>query len=881
VHGQMTSKEIRQSFLDYFRKNNHHIIPSAPMVIKNDPTLMFTNAGMNQFKDIFLGNQAEQHKRIANSQKCLRVSGKHNDLEEVGLDTYHHTMFEMLGNWSFGDYFKEEAIAWAWDYLTEKLGIESGRLYATVFEGDSGDGLDADEESYRFWLKHAESDHILKGSKKDNFWEMGETGPCGPCSEIHIDIRPEKERKKIPGSDLVNKANPQVIELWNLVFIQYNRKNDGKLESLPKKHVDTGLGLERLCMVLQNKSSNYDTDLFQPVIREASVLAGIKYGHSQDTDTAFRVVADHLRAIVFAITDGQLPSNNKAGYVIRRILRRALRYGYTFLEQKDPFIYRLVPALVEVMGDAFPEIKKQAELVQKVIREEENTFLKTLDKGIRMLDEITGESIKKKKKTIDGKSAFILYDTYGFPLDLTQLILREKGLKVDLSEFDTEMQKQKSRSKDDAVVTTGEWTELIPAETTEFVGYDMTSASSMIVKYRRVAKKGADYYQLVFDKTPFYAESGGQAGDQGYIESGAEKIPVIDTQKENNLILHLTSVLPADLTATFRAVVAEGKRSDTARNHTSTHLLHHALRQVLGPHVEQKGSLVHPDYLRFDFSHFRKVTDEELSQIGSLVNELIRQNLSLKEKRSVPMNEAKDMGALAFFGEKYGDKVRVVRFGSSVELCGGTHVKRTGDIGFFILVQESAVAAGIRRIEAMSGKGAEERVRDNFRIFDEIRQLFKSNDLPGAIDKMIKENTDLRYQLGETQNEVRAAARDNLLGKIRKIGNVSVIAEETYLKSAGNIKILVYELKDQVTDLFLVIGGNLNGKAHLSVMISESLVRKYKLDARIIIREIAPEIEGGGGGQSFYATAGGKKPEGIANAISKALEILQKNIPAV
>lgn len=874
----MTSNEIRQSFLDYFREKNHHIIPSAPMVIKNDPTLMFTNAGMNQFKDIFLGHHAGQYKRVANTQKCLRVSGKHNDLEEVGIDTYHHTMFEMLGNWSFGDYFKEDAIAYAWNYLTEKLGIEPDRLYATVFEGDSGDGLDEDEEAYRFWKKYIEAGHILKGPRKDNFWEMGETGPCGPCSEIHIDIRPDIERKRIPGSDLVNKSNPQVIELWNLVFIQYNRKNDGTLESLPMKHVDTGLGLERLCMVLQGKSSNYDTDLFQPIIKEASLLTGIKYGHSRDTDTALRVVADHLRAISFAITDGQLPSNNKAGYVIRRILRRALRYGYTFLGQKDPFIYRLVPVLGEVMSDTFPEIRTQTELVQKVIREEESAFLKTLDKGIRMLDQISGESAKKKKKTIDGKSAFILYDTYGFPLDLTQLILREKGLAVDLPEFDAEMQKQKSRSKDDAAVTTDEWTGLIHTETTEFVGYDTTVTDSRIVKFRRVVKKGTDYYQLVLDKTPFYAESGGQVGDQGYIESGTEKISIIDTQKENNLILHLTSALPSDMTGTFRAVVTEGKRSDTARNHTSTHLLHYALRQVLGPHVEQKGSLVHPDYLRFDFSHFQKVTDKELIRIESLVNELIRQNLPLEEKRSVRMKEAKEMGALAFFGEKYGENVRIIRFGSSIELCGGTHVKRTGDIGFFILAHESAIAAGIRRIEARSGRGAEDWVRHNFKVFDEIRQLFKTHDIPGAIRKMLKENSDLKYQFGEIQNEIRAIARDNLKGTIRKIGNINVIAEEIFLKSADNIKSLVYELKDQIPDLVIVTGANLSGKAHLSVMISEDLVRKYKLDARVIIKEIAPEIDGGGGGQSFYATAGGKKPEGIANAISKALEILQKSI---
>ncbi len=874
----MTSKEIRQSFLDFFRENNHQIIPSAPMVIKNDPTLMFTNAGMNQFKDIFLGNQAEQYKRVANTQKCLRVSGKHNDLEEVGIDTYHHTMFEMLGNWSFGDYFKEEAIAFAWDYLTRKLGIDADRLYATVFEGNNKEGLSSDEEAYGYWLKHIDPRHILKGSQKDNFWEMGETGPCGPCSEIHIDIRPDKERKKKPGSILVNKSDPQVIELWNLVFIQYNRKNEGKLEPLPRKHVDTGLGLERLCLVLQSKSSNYDTDLFVPIINETSGLTGVEYGKDRDTDTALRVVADHLRAIAFAVTDGQLPSNNKAGYVIRRILRRALRYGYTFLEQRDPFMYRLVPVLADVMGDAFPELKNQAQFVQKVIREEENSFLKTLDKGIRMLDQITGETVTSHKKRIDGKSAFILYDTYGFPIDLTQLILREKGLDVDLPEFEAEMQKQKSRSKDDAAVSTDEWQELIPAETTEFVGYDTTGADIRITKYRRVTKKGAGYYQMVFDRTPFYAESGGQVGDKGYIESRGVRTTITDTQKENNLTLHVSSELPADVNGIFHAVVTEGSRTDTARNHTSTHLLHFALRKVLGQHVEQKGSFVHPDYLRFDFSHFQKVGDEELMNIESFVNELIRRNLPLEEQRSVSMKEAKKMGALAFFGEKYGENVRVIRFGDSIELCGGTHVKRTGEIGYFVITQEGAVAAGIRRIEARSGKGAEEWARESYNILNDVRQLLKTPDIPGGIRKIVQENTDIKYQLTEIHNETRAVIRENLKGNIRKLKNINVIAGEVQLKSADSIKTLVYELKEQVPDLFLVTGANLDGKAHLSVMISEELVKNKKLDARMIIREIAPEIEGGGGGQPFYATAGGKNPNGIGKAIARAIELLEHQI---
>jgi alanyl-tRNA synthetase len=874
----MTSKEIRQAFLDFFRERNHHIVLSAPLVIKNDPTLMFTNAGMNQFKDIFLGHQPAQYERIANTQKCLRVSGKHNDLEEVGLDTYHHTMFEMLGNWSFGDYFKKEAISYAWDFLTQKLGIPKDRLYTTVFEGDQKDGLSADEEAHAFWLELVNPDHILKGSKKDNFWEMGDTGPCGPCSEIHIDMRPEKERKKIPGYDLINTANPQVIELWNLVFIQYNRKNDGKLESLPMKHIDTGLGLERLCMVMQGKSSNYETDIFLPLIRETSRLTGIKYGQSTETDIAMRVIADHIRAIAFAIADGQIPSNNKAGYVIRRILRRALRYGYTFLGQKEPFLYRLVTILEGIMGDAFPEIKDQSDLIQKVIHEEENAFLKTLDTGIRMLEQLATESLQKEKKIIDGKSAFNLYDTYGFPLDLTQLILREKGLEVDLPGFNMEMQKQKSRSKDDAQVMTDEWVELIPSESTEFIGYDATTAEVRIIKYRRIVKKGTEHYQLVFDKTPFYGESGGQVGDQGFIESGGEKIAILDTIKENNLTIHLTSGLPSNMNATFLAVVTEGSRSDSARNHTSTHLLHYALRKILGSHVEQKGSLVHPDYLRFDFSHFQKVSNEELADIETLVNELIRRNIPLEEKRSVPMNEAKSMGALAFFGEKYGDQVRVIRFGDSTELCGGTHVNRTGDIGFFIIVRESAIAAGIRRIEAKSGRGAEDYVKHNFQIFKDIEQLFKTHDIPGAIQKMIKENADVKVQFAEFQNEIRAIARNYLKNSIRKLGKLNVIAEEIRLKSADNIKTLVYELKDQIPDLFLVVGSEIQGKAHITIMISENIIKEYKLDARILIREIAPEINGGGGGQPFYATAGGKKPEGIPSAISKILDILQNSI---
>lgn len=874
----MTSKEIRQAFLDFFKDNHHHIVPSAPMVIKNDPSLMFTNAGMNQFKDIFLGNQPVSHSRIANTQKCLRVSGKHNDLEEVGLDTYHHTMFEMLGNWSFGDYFKKEAIAMAWEFLVDRLGIPAERLYATVFEGDRKDNLAWDEEAYNCWLEHLDKSRILKGSRKDNFWEMGDSGPCGPCSEIHIDIRPESERQKTPGKDLVNAGDPGVIELWNLVFIQFNRKSDGHLQSLPSKHIDTGLGFERLCMVLQGKDSNYDTDLFQSIISETGKITGHQYGENRETDIAMRVVADHLRAITFATTDGQLPSNNKAGYVIRRILRRAVRYSYTFLEQKEPFIFKLVPLLGSVMGDAFPETLSQAAFVGKVIREEEAAFLRTLDTGIKMLDQLTSQAVKNKQQMIDGKSAFLLYDTYGFPLDLTQLILRDKGLTVNQKEFDAEMKKQKARSKVDATILTDDWIELIPAEVTEFVGYDTTITDVRIIRFRRIEKKGEEYFQMVFDKTPFYAESGGQVGDQGYIETNGEKISILDTQKENNLIIHLSEKLPSDPSAAFKAVITGGKRTDTARNHTSTHLLHYALRKVLGPHVEQKGSLVHPDYLRFDFSHFQKVSDKELMQIESLVNELIRNNLPLEEQRSVKMAEAMDMGALAFFGEKYGEKVRVIKFGDSVELCGGTHVNRTGDIGYFVITGESAVAAGIRRIEAKSGKGAEDFIRNSFKILKDIEHLFKTHDPMVAIRKMIKENAELKHRYEEFQNDLRAVTRNNLLGKIKKISHVKVIAGVIELNSADQIKNLVYELRNEVENLFLVLGANLEGKAHLSVMISDKLVKDMNLDAHQIIQEVAPAIRGGGGGQPFYATAGGKNPEGLSKAVEKAEELLRRKI---
>ena len=865
----MSSKEIRQEFLNYFSSLKHKIVPSAPMVIQNDSTLMFTNAGMNQFKDLFLGNEPITHSRIADTQKCLRVSGKHNDLEEVGHDTYHHTMFEMLGNWSFGDYFKKEAISWAWEFLTDVLGIEKDRLYATVFEGDKTDGMEMDEEAWQCWSKHMSPDHILKGSKKDNFWEMGDTGPCGPCSEIHVDIRPDHERKKKTGADLVNKNHPRVIEIWNLVFIQYNRKANGELETLPKKHVDTGLGLERLAMVLQGKDSNYDTDIFQSLIGEISGITSCKYGAAQETDIAMRVVADHIRAVSFSIADGQLPSNNKAGYVIRRILRRAVRYGYTFLGQDEPFMYKLVGGLVKEMGEAFPELKSQRELIEKVIREEEGSFLKTLDKGIRMLDELIAGAKREDQSTIDGRSAFVLYDTYGFPFDLTRLILRENGLDVSQADFEKGMASQKSRSRNAASISHGDWEEIMASESTRFLGYDQLTAEIRITRYRKTEEKKRTSYQLVFDQTPFYAESGGQVGDTGLIEKGKEKIRILDTQKEHNLIIHITDKLPADPEGPFIATVDRGKRLNTSYHHTSTHLLHFALRRVLGKHVEQKGSLVHQDYLRFDFSHFQKVDDEELDQIEKLVNRLIRDDLPLEESRSVSMNDAMDMGAIAFFGEKYDEQVRVIKFGDSVELCGGIHVKATGNIGFLKIVKESAIAAGIRRIEAVAGPAAEKYVDQGFEMLKKIESVFKTHNILSTIEKTLSENSELKKQRDDFHRDIRSIARKNLSSKCRKIGSLNIIAEETQLKSAENIKTLAFELRSEIENLVLIIGANLDGKAHLTVMISDHLVKDLSLDARRMIREVSADIQGGGGGQDFYATAGGKNPAGIAKAIVK------------
>lgn len=867
----LNSKAIRKAFLDFFIAKQHTIVESAPMVVKNDPTLMFTNAGMNQFKDIFLGNQPARSLRIADTQKCLRVSGKHNDLEEVGHDTYHHTMFEMLGNWSFGDYFKEEAIDWAWEFLHDRMGIPGERMYATIFEGSQDDQLEMDEEAKKFWLRHLPEERILPGSKKDNFWEMGDTGPCGPCSEIHVDLRDDAERARTSGRDLVNKDNPLVIEIWNLVFIQFNRKADGHLEELPSKHVDTGMGFERLCMVLQGKKSNYDTDVFQATIAETGRLCGKKYGENPKEDIAMRVIADHLRAIAFAIADGQLPSNNKAGYVIRRILRRAVRYGYTFLGFRHAFMYRLVEVLKNEMGGAFPELIAQQTLIEKVMKEEEESFLHTLETGIRLLDDVMAKARKENRTEISGIAAFELYDTYGFPLDLTELILRENGMTVNRVEFDAEMEKQKNRSRNAAVLETGDWIELRKIDEVKFLGYTTLESDIYITRYRKVKQKDKEFYHLVFDQTPFYGESGGQVGDRGYIENGQEKISILDTLKENNLIVHIAKSLPADPSATFRAVVNDHKRTLTANNHTATHLLDQALREILGTHVEQKGSLVSSDYLRFDFSHFQKVTREELAQVQKRVNELIRQNISREEAVDVPFSEARELGAIALFGEKYGDTVRVIKFGNSIELCGGTHVPATGQIGCFVITSESAVSAGVRRIEAITADQAEAYISNSMEELNEVRALFNNTkDLKKAVGDLMAENSRLQKQIEGYAKQTVAAVKNELKQKIQPVNGMNVIAEKVALDSAQSVKDLTFQLKGEIENLFLVLGAEIEGKPLLSVMISDSLVEEKGLHAGQIIREAAKEMKGGGGGQPFYATAGGKDVNGIDAAIEKA-----------
>ncbi|UCH15073.1 MAG: alanine--tRNA ligase [Bacteroidales bacterium] len=870
----MNSSIVRQRFLDYFKLKEHSIVPSAPMVIRNDPTLMFTNAGMNQFKNIFLDDSPAKQKRVANTQKCLRVSGKHNDLEEVGHDTYHHTMFEMLGNWSFGDYFKKEAIAWAWEFLTDELKIGKDRLYATVFEGSKQENIEKDKEAFNFWKEYLDESRILFGSKKDNFWEMGDIGPCGPCSEIHIDLRSDRERKANDGANLINKDHPEVIEIWNLVFIQFNRKANGTLIPLSRKHIDTGMGFERLCMVVQGKTSNYDTDLFRPIIEELSGICKIRYGDSKKSDIAMRVVADHLRAISFAIADGQLPSNVKAGYVIRRILRRAVRYYFTFLNRNEPLIYKLVPVLIKTMGDTFTEIKAQQQFIEKVIREEELSFLRTLETGIKLLDQIISKTKSEKYKVVSGVIAFELYDTYGFPLDLTELILKEHNLTVNRKEFEKEMIKQKERSKSAGTVEAEEWNFVDGAkdEKEEFVGYDSLETEVKITRYRKIKSKDGESYHLVFNHTPFYAESGGQVGDSGYIDDNKEKIKIINTIKENNLTIHITKKLPARPESKFRAVVNIKDRIDTANNHTATHLLHYALKKVLGSHVEQKGSLVHPDYLRFDFSHYQKISDDELLKIESIVNDKIRDNISREENRSMPLKEAKKAGAIALFGEKYDDLVRVIKFSDSIELCGGTHVESTGQIGYFKIISESAIAAGIRRIEAISGTKAEEYINNQSRILKKINELLKyPQDLEKSVKSLIDENAALQKDIEQIKRTKVRNLKSELINKIKKVKNVNLIAEKIDINSADAIRDLAFQLRRKVENLYMVVGANLDGKANITIMISDNLVKDKNLNASQIIKDIAKEINGGGGGQPFFATAGGNDPGGIDRAIKKAI----------
>lgn len=875
----MTSNDLRSRFIQYFSERKHEAVPSAPMVIKNDPTLMFTNAGMNQFKDIFLGNTPARSLRVVNSQKCLRVSGKHNDLEEVGHDTYHHTMFEMLGNWSFGNYFKKEAIEWAWDFLTVVAGIPADRLYVTIFEGSEKENIGMDSEAREYWQKFLPADRIIPGSKKDNFWEMGDSGPCGPCSEIHCDIRDETERKRIPGADLVNQGNPLVIEIWNLVFIQYNRKSSGELELLPQKHVDTGMGFERLCMVVQGKKSNYDTDIFQPLIHKIAELSGIPYGRNESSDIAMRVLADHLRAVSFSIADGQQTSNTGAGYVIRRILRRAVRHAYTFLNQSDPFLYKLVPVLVSSMGDYYPELKKNQSLIEKVIKEEETSFLRTLENGIRLLEQVARRTREENLHTVGGKDIFTLYDTYGFPLDLTQLILKEMGLTADVEGFRLEMEGQKARSRQDASKETGDWNMILSGPENEFVGYDLLEADIQIVRYRKVKSKGKDLYQLVFDRTPFYAESGGQVGDTGLIYNETEKIPILNTLKENNLVIHLSEKLPVNIENSFKAKVHGGVRTNTAANHSATHLLHFALRKILGNHVEQKGSLVHPDYLRFDFSHYQKVTDEEIREIEMIVNQMIRENIALEESREVPVKEAMAMGAMALFGEKYGENVRVIRFNDSIELCGGTHARSTGEIGFFKIVKESAIAAGIRRVEAITGVKAQEYI---FSLSDQLRKIAEITGTPGdlipAIEKIVTENHSLQRQLDSLRQEKLQSLKSSLLEKSEITGSAWVIASIVKIDNPGLLKDLSYLIMGDRKDLAVVLGAENEGKAHLAVMFSNELVEKKRLNATVIIREISPEISGGGGGQPFFATAGGKNPSGLLKALDTARKLINEKL---
>ena len=875
----MTSKEIRESYKSFFQSKGHTIVPSAPMVVKGDPTLMFTNAGMNQFKDIILGNAEIKHSRVADSQKCLRVSGKHNDLEEVGHDTYHHTMFEMLGNWSFGDYFKHEAIDWAWEYLTEVLHLSPERLYVTVFEGAPAEGLERDDEAAAIWAKHLPAERIINGNKHDNFWEMGDQGPCGPCSEIHIDIRSDEERKAVDGLTLVNQSHPQVIEIWNLVFMQYNRKADGSLEPLPKRVIDTGMGFERLCMAMQGKTSNYDTDIFTPMIQAIATLTGIEYGADQKSDVAMRVIADHIRTIAFAITDGQLPSNAKAGYVIRRILRRAVRYGYTFLGRREAFMYSLLPVLIETMGDAYPELIAGRELIAKVMREEEESFLRTLETGIRLLDKQIDEAKKAGKTVLDGHDAFVLYDTYGFPLDLTALILTEQGLSVDEAGFDKAMQEQKERARNAAAIDAGDWQVVNDGSAVRFVGYDTLECTTEILRYREVKQKNATFYQVVLSETPFYAEMGGQVGDKGFlIATDGTKYEVFDTKRENNLAIHLMKKLPATLEGDFRAVVDEERRHRIEANHSATHLLHEALREVLGSHVEQKGSFVSDEVLRFDFAHFAKVEPEQLRAVERIVAARIRACIPLQEYREVPIDEAREMGAMALFGEKYGDHVRVIRFGSSTEFCGGTHVASTGVIGTLRITSESSVAAGVRRIEAVTGAAAENYLYEQADMIDAIRQFFNNSpQLMTAIRKTLEENAELGKQVGEYVREQIAEKKRQLLEKRVEIGGVRLFLVKKEVP-AEIIKDIAFQIAGELHEPFVFIAACVepsSSKPSLTLMISKDLVESRGWNASQLLRAAAKHIQGGGGGQPHFATAGGKNVDGLNAAVEELLSAME------
>lgn len=874
----MQSKEIRSRFIEFFESKSHHFVPSSPMVNKNDPTLLFTNAGMNQFKDFFLGNAQADYTRVANSQKCLRASGKHNDLEEVGIDTYHHTMFEMLGNWSFGDYFKKDAIAWAWELLTDVYGLPKDRLYVTVFEGDKGDNLAFDQEAFDYWKAFIDEARILGGDKKDNFWEMGDTGPCGPCSEIHIDLRSEEDIATVPGKDLVNMDHPEVIEIWNLVFMQYDRKADKSLVNLPAQHIDTGMGFERLAMALQGKKSNYDTDVFTPLIEYIAQKAGVEYKDNEQTDIAIRVIVDHIRAIAFAIADGQLPSNNKAGYVIRRILRRAVRYGYTFLGFKAPFLHELIQILALQFEGVFDEIPSQKDFIAKVIKEEEASFLRTLENGLKQLDQIMGAMKAEGKDTIDGRAVFELYDTFGFPKDLTALIARENGFKQDEAGFQQAMEEQKNRSKADAAQEKGDWIAVHDEDSVEFVGYDVSEVQSRIIKYREIKEKKKTVYQVVLDQTPFYGESGGQVGDTGLLKSDSETVRVIDTQKENDLIVHYTDKIPAQPEATFEAQINVPRRDLIKGNHSATHLLHQALRDVLGDHVQQKGSLVSDQVLRFDFSHFAKVEPEQLEEIERIVNDHIRQNIPLDEKRYVPIEEAKAMGATALFGEKYGEFVRVITFDPeySVELCGGTHVTATGDIGMLKIVSESAVAAGVRRVEALTGPKAFAYVQEQERLLKSVKELLKNpKDLEKAVGSLLDEQKKLSKEIDALHNKQAGQVKDELKNKLTKAGDVNALVAKVALPNGDALKKLSFELKNEIDQLFAVLAADVAGKPQIAVVINEDLVKAKELNAGQLVRELAREIKGGGGGQPFFATAGGKDLSGLDAVVTKANEIVE------